>query len=580
MSFRTRLLLACLPLALAPLVLFGLSVRGDVSERLEAQDEARVAALADLIEEELARRSGAVAAGLDRLAESMDADPRLRVALLSLEEERGSSRAYLLDYAAGAMHLAGLDLLLLLADDGRVLSSGHFRNEYDRTEASLPAALERAGPMPVLAEAATPAGTMLALVRGSRVRVGPTPLTLVGGIRVDEGFLEGLARGTGLQVGLLGHEEAAVPAAARPTREVSVLRVGSAGDGEARFVVRASDATLVQLRRGLDRRLLAASSAAAALALLLAAVVSGQLARPLAELADRARRVELDRGEVGFPTRRDDEVGALARVLDRMTGRLRAGATRLREAERRATLGDVARQVNHDVRNGLVPIRNVVGHLADLARGRPEEMQRVFLERQPTLDSAIGYLQGLAASYARLSPALERQPCDLNALARQVVAAARREGVETPRLETDLAHGLPPVEADPVALRRVLENLVLNALESLPEGKGLVRVWTRPGTEPGAASARIGVTDSGAGMSPAEQARVFEDFFTTKPGGTGLGLSIVRRLVGDLGGRISLESAVGEGSTFTVELPCSQGAGAHAPPGRAAPAREALERRP
>src|SRR6185436_4047445 len=109
--------------------------------------------------------------------------------------------------------------------------------------------------------------------------------------------------------------------------------------------------------------------------------------------------------------------------------------------------GDIARQVNHDVKNGLIPIRNVVSHLSQLARERPAEMPAVFLERQATLESSVQYLQSLAANYARLSPTLEKRPCDLNAIVRDVVADATAgrgaDGAEGVRVVTELADFLP-----------------------------------------------------------------------------------------------------------------------------------------
>jgi signal transduction histidine kinase len=99
-----------------------------------------------------------------------------------------------------------------------------------------------------------------------------------------------------------------------------------------------------------------------------------------------------------------------------------------------------------------------------------------------------------------------------------------------------LGEGLPAVAADPLVIRRIVENLVTNAVESLPGGRGQVTVSTSNGDAVGRGTVRLEVTDTGRGMTNAELERAFEDFFTTKPGGTGLGLPIVRRLVHDLQG--------------------------------------------
>ena len=88
-----------------------------------------------------------------------------------------------------------------------------------------------------------------------------------------------------------------------------------------------------------------------------------------------------------------------------MVSRLRLGASRLREAERRVASGDLARQVNHDVKNGLVPIRNVLRHLDEVARDDPSTLVERYRERRGTLESSVAYLETLARNYARISPA-------------------------------------------------------------------------------------------------------------------------------------------------------------------------------
>jgi signal transduction histidine kinase len=118
-------------------------------------------------------------------------------------------------------------------------------------------------------------------------------------------------------------------------------------------------------------------------------------------------------------------------------------------------------------------------------------------------------------------------------------------------VRTDLADGLPPVSADALVLRRVIENLVGNAVDSLEGGTGTVIVATARGN----GVVRISVSDTGRGMTKAELDRAFDDFYTTKSGGTGLGLSIVRRLVLDSNGSLKVETEPGKGSKFIVEIP-------------------------
>ncbi|MGH7444168.1 MAG: ATP-binding protein, partial [Longimicrobiales bacterium] len=330
----------------------------------------------------------------------------------------------------------------------------------------------------------------------------------------------------------------------------------AATPAQAAWTIRHSLAPLHAIRRGMDRWLLAAVVAAIVLAAVIARLSAARVNRPLEELASRSRRIDLERLDVSFATQRYDEIGSLSRVLDGMVRRLRASAAELRRAERRATVGDMARQVNHDIRNGLLPIRNVIRHLGEVARDAPAELAAVFTERADTLHGGIGYLENLATNYARLSPGGERQSCDVNAAIREAVSAdhASAPAGGTP-VRLELMDAPLVVMADPVALRRIIENLVVNATDSLENGSGSVVVGTRSEEHEGGRRVVISVADTGSGIDADALERVFDDFYTTKRHGSGLGLSIVRRLVTDMGGRIRVDSRVGGGTTFRIELP-------------------------
>jgi signal transduction histidine kinase len=311
---------------------------------------------------------------------------------------------------------------------------------------------------------------------------------------------------------------------------------------------------LAALQRRLDQWSAAVVAATLAASLLVAWWLSTRLTKPLVDLAQASIRVDLDRFDVGFATGRTDEIGRLSRRLQAMVERLRGSAVQLREAERRATVGDIARQVNHDIKNGLAPIRNVVRHLAQTAREAPTELSTIFTTRQGTLEASISYLESLASNYARLTPRSDSKTCDVNAVVREVVGTGIARGA---RVDARCTPGIPVVAADPIALRRILENLVGNAIDSLEGTAGVVTVATdrRPAEMRGGDLVQVSVVDTGRGMTEAELARAFDDFYTTKPGGTGLGLSVVRRLVADLGGVLRIETEPRKGTRVTVDLP-------------------------
>jgi len=565
-TFRARVLVASVVVAVAPLAVLTLGIRREVEKRLTAQYRTRIDALTDVIREDVARRGEEVDARLQALASGVRDDPRVRAAVLLGEE-----RPEVLDWAGRAMPLAGLDYLMLLDASGRVLSSGHFRNEYDRRAAAVDSLLGGADG-PVLVQARTAEGSFLALARARPFEMGGRRFTLAGGVQVDRGFLDRLARGEqagGLGVQLLrpGDPTGSEPTPAAMRAELALPYVDDAVPtatlDTARIVLTHSLAPLAALRRGMDAWFLGGIVAALLLAVVIARAVSVPVTRPLTELAAKTRRLDLDRLDVDFGSTRHDEIGSLSRLMAAMVERLRASVAQLRHAERRATVGDMARQVNHDIRNGLLPIRNVIRHLTEVARESPARLGPVFVERQGTLDGGIAYLEGLASNYARLSPRAERRPCDLNDVARAVVRDAPAPAGVSLRAELD--EPLGRVAADPVVLRRIVENLVVNALESL-EGAGAVVVSTEGGRSEEGPVVTLVVSDTGRGMDTERVERIFEDFFSTRADGTGLGLSIVRRLVADLGGRIDVDSTPGRGSRFRVDLPALDPAAEEAEP--------------
>lgn len=492
MRFRTRLLISFGVVVLIPLLVFGLGIRREMSRSVTGQYDQRVNALVNVINADIARESDRIRSRLAALKTAIANDYTFRGAIV-----RGENRAYLLDYAGDAMRLAGLDFLQIQDDEGRVLSSGHFRNEFDRLG---PAVVDT-----TLVRANTAEGPFLALVSSDSLQILSHRLRLIGGIAADSEFIARLARDPELGVGLvLPRDTTSADAGTLVVHEITLPYIDAAdGPGrveQAHIVITRSSALLTALQRNVNLWFAAAVLIAALAALLLASWLSTRISEPV--------------------------------------------EANIRDLERRIAIGDLARQVNHDIKNGLAPLRNVFRHLTQVARDKPADLSEVFTERQGTVESSINYLETLAANYAKLSPQTERKATDVNAVVRETIGGSSA-------VKAKLAEGLPPVSADALVLRRVIENLVSNAVDSLDGKNGTVRVTT----ERAKGTVRIAVSDTGRGMSKAELDRAFDDFYTTKPEGTGLGLSIVRRLVLDSNGSLTVESEPGKGSTFIVEIP-------------------------
>jgi signal transduction histidine kinase len=556
-SFRTRLFLAIVLAVLVPLGALALGVRREMDRRLTAEYESRVGSLASVIETDLTRESATVAGRLRALATDLVRDNRFRLAALQGDP---SSRQYLLDYAGGAMRLSGLSMLQVQDSAGRIVSSGHFRNQFDQLQPELPRLLSMAGDTIVLVRTRTPEAALLALARIDSFRVGGKRFSLAGGIEAELWLRRGLAPDPEVAVSLsYPGVEPRKSSARRVLREVRLPYLDLLGGSgvaidTARFVVTQSLGTLEALRHSVNRWFLVALALTVAVAVVGAAWLSARISRPLQELATKTSGIDLDRLDQSFETDRPDEIGALSRLLAAMIDRLRNSSARLREAERRAAVGELARQVNHDIKNGLAPIRNVLRHFSQVVQQDPQLLPGVFEARRGTLESSVEYLDTLARNYDRLSPGLDRRPCDVNAIVEQVLRNTASDGTT---LHAQLAERLPCALGDTLMVRRILENLVGNALDSVAgTAGGTVTVSTEEvATANERERVRITVTDTGPGMNRLELNRAFDDFYTTKPGGTGLGLSIVRRLILDLNGTLRIETEPGRGTRVMVELP-------------------------
>jgi signal transduction histidine kinase len=560
MTLRTRLLLAFGVAILIPLVLLAFGLRQEMNDRLTKEYQIRVDNVVQVIREDLHRQSAGISERLASLKNALFNDNGFRrAAVVGME----SDRRYLLDYAGTAMRLTGLSMLQIQDEDGRIISSGHFRNEHGRMEPGIAKTLADI-PGVALLTTFTSEREFLALARSESFHVGGRRFSLIGGIAVDETFLANLARDRAIVVSLnyagvrlsSNTPDETTTDAVVGALEIPLIRTGPDGPFEAvsaRLEVRQPRTSLRILQRKMDSWFLMTAVATAVTAFLLALWLSSRISRPIAALAAKTAVLDLDQLDVRFEDG-TDEVGRLSRLLNDLASRLRTSTARVREAERRATVGDLARQINHDIKNGLIPLRNVIRHLEEVQRDEPVSLPSVFAERRQTVDSSIEYLETLATSYQRLSTNSEPRHCDVNTLIKDVVRAT--QGRDQVQFTTDLKPNVPPVIGDPIALRRILENLTTNAAESLESKPGRVTVSTdvvnRNGEPP---SVRIIVADTGRGMSKEETGRIFNDFYTTKERGTGLGLSIVRRLVMDLQGAIAVESEPGKGTRMILNIP-------------------------
>jgi hypothetical protein len=291
--------------------------------------------------------------------------------------------------------------------------------------------------------------------------------------------------------------------------------------------------------------------------------------RPVAGLVQAMSKVE--GGDLGarahLGTR--DELGRLADSFNTMVDRLKAARAeievyhqqRLARAERLATIGELAASLAHEIKNPLAGIAGAIQVMADeMPETEPrKEIMREILNQVHRLDRTVRDL----LAFARPGKP-EIAPCDVHqVLDRVLLLLAESPEAKHVRLVRAYQPGIPRMHADGKQLGQVFLNLLLNAVQAMPNGGQItLRTVLREvdGADGEGAQARgrmveVALSDTGLGIPPHVLKDIFTPFMTTKRRGTGLGLSVSRRIVEDHGGWIEAESPPGQGATFRIFLP-------------------------
>jgi len=318
---------------------------------------------------------------------------------------------------------------------------------------------------------------------------------------------------------------------------------------------RATRQALATTRRAFSVAALAASLVAAALGL----VVGRTMTRPLHNLTETARRMASDDLTARAEVRSRDEIGQLATQFNRMADRLGESFQAL--AEERDALRRFIADASHELRTPITALRAFVELLDGPAARDPGARAEFLAESQAQL-TRLEWLTGQLLDLSRLDAGvgdIEREPLPVADLVQAVLGslrpAAEARGVSL--VAGEIPEGLT-VLGDRPRLGTALANLVDNAIKFAPDGGGAtVRVGAFLA---GGGRVALQVADDGPGIAPEDLPRVFERFYRGRPaaddpGGSGLGLAIVRSVVRAHGGRIDVESALGAGSRFTLELP-------------------------
>ena len=615
MSFRKKLLLLFAATVLLCVAVISASVYSTIRHTFEQADRDRANAVAAQFRSEFQRRGQEVA----RKVESVAVSEAVQRVALDMNRGVTDSGEYVSEAhtLAAQQQLDFLELVddrgIILSSAQWQAKFGY--PEASIPEGKLHADTVQAGPFLKREELSD--GPTLGLFAVRAARVGEQPFYVIGGVRLDQQFLLSLDVPAGNRVLLYQNLEAKwnpkslldlngpaagvdqlapLVAAVRESLQESQAVIHWTSDpadaevfhaipltgpftapsptssnpnapGQSStnqqllgvLLVGSSRRPLIELQRQIISTALLVGGIGILVAVLASLWFAARVTRPVVSLAEAARRVAAGDLYAKVEVESNDELGELAASFNRMTEDLVQQKDRAVQAERVAAWRELARRLAHELKNPLFPLQVTVENLLRARQKSPEMFDEVFRESTANLLSEINNLKTIIGRFSEFSrmPQPQRQPAQINDVVRSVLRVFHAQLQQNSQIavQTDLAEALPEISADPDLLHRALQNLVLNAIDAMPQG-GTLTIRTAALGDRNEDRIELAVSDTGSGLTPEECQRLFTPYYTTKQHGTGLGLAIVQSVVSDHGGTISVASRKDDGTTFRIELPC------------------------
>ena len=486
-----------------------------------------------------------------------------------------------------------LDFLEFVDREGTILSSAQWPAKFGYKETSRLASVPPKDAF--LRQEALPEGAALGLSAIREVEIGDKSLWVIGGRRLDEEFMASLELPAGMRAmlyrnlakGFSPQLLVAPPGSVRepkklaaliekvqeqPEEATAVLHWSKdAVDDESVHAIplKGQDQQLlgillvgntrrpyVELRDHIRSAALLVGSIGIVLAILFSGWAASRVTRPVGQLAAAAQEVAAGNWNVRVPVNSADELGALAEAFNRMTLEIVQQREQLVQTERVAAWRELARRLAHELKNPLFPLQLTVENMVRAREQSPEQFDEVFREGSSTMLAEIANLKAIISRFSEFSrmPQPQFQKVQVNEIVQNVVRLLQGQlnsRANAPmECKVELAMNLEWIAADPELLHRALSNLALNALDAMPEA-GLLTLRTAQNAD----RVIVEVADTGEGLTAEESERLFTPYYTNKTHGTGLGLAIVQSVIRSHGGKVSVRSQPGHGTTFAVELP-------------------------
>jgi len=285
---------------------------------------------------------------------------------------------------------------------------------------------------------------------------------------------------------------------------------------------------------------------------LLAVFITNRITDSFSLISDKMKEVNLGKMNEAINWNRNDEIGELVQEYNKMVAKLGASATALAKSEREGAWREMARQVAHEIKNPLTPMKLSIQYLQKAINNNQENVKELSANVANTLVEQIDHLSKIAADFSQFANIgnVQTSVFDLH----EVVYSLKElfAANETVSFAWNPVNGPVLLQADKTQMNRLFTNLFANAVEACSE-KGHCHIIVNEKREQD--KILISIRDNGEGIPPEMQERIFVPNFTTKSSGTGLGLAMCKGIVEQAKGRIWFETEKGAGTVFHVELP-------------------------
>jgi len=284
----------------------------------------------------------------------------------------------------------------------------------------------------------------------------------------------------------------------------------------------------------------------------IALFITNRVTRSFSLISDKMREVNLGKTNEEIEWKRNDEIGGLVREYNKMVKKLEVSAQALARSEREGAWREMARQVAHEIKNPLTPMKLSIQFLQKSIDNNSSNVKELTNQVAKTLVEQIDHLSKIAFDFSQFANIgnTNVEVFDINEVIRSLdnLYKTSHEG----DLKLNAVEGKIMVKADKTQMNRLFTNLIQNAIEAC-DGKDRCEIELSEVQVDGVV--QISVKDNGEGIPKEMQSKIFIPNFTTKSSGTGLGLAMCKGIAEQAGGRIWFETQKGIGSTFYVELP-------------------------